>query len=177
MATISIISNDGALDSSSAVLEVTATNPEYNQPALRIKQAGRLGGAARSGSMTRIPTLSLSKPIRWLQRGNMRLPFSQISSRSMAAMLPTMISTPLSYFKGRLRVAISVSDSRKPKTLKSLEEDRVSSRSLMLPPPPTDNLAGAGILYVQDGALTYRSPNGFVTVIAKAKEIEEVKDE
>ena len=29
MATISINSNDGALDSASAVLEVTATNPEY----------------------------------------------------------------------------------------------------------------------------------------------------
>src|SRR5947207_15973329 len=46
MATISITSNDGALDSASAVLEVAATNPEYNQPALRIKQAGKRGGAA-----------------------------------------------------------------------------------------------------------------------------------
>src|SRR6478752_6775538 len=45
MATISITSNDGALDSASAVLEVTATNPEYNQPALRIQQAGKRGGA------------------------------------------------------------------------------------------------------------------------------------
>jgi hypothetical protein len=46
MATMSITSSDGALDSASAVLEVTATNPEYNQPALRIKQAGTHGGAA-----------------------------------------------------------------------------------------------------------------------------------
>src|SRR6476619_7327515 len=46
MATISITSNEGTLDSASAVLEVTATNPEYNQPALRIKQAGQRGGAA-----------------------------------------------------------------------------------------------------------------------------------
>ena len=46
MATISITSNEGALDSASAVLEVTATNPEYNQPALRIRQAGTRGGAA-----------------------------------------------------------------------------------------------------------------------------------
>ena len=46
MPTMSITSNDGALDAASAVLEVTATNPEYNQPALRIKQAGRHGGAA-----------------------------------------------------------------------------------------------------------------------------------
>jgi hypothetical protein len=46
MATISIISNEGVLDSASAVLEVTATNPEYNQPTLHIKQAGTRGGAA-----------------------------------------------------------------------------------------------------------------------------------
>jgi hypothetical protein len=46
MATVSITSNEGKLSSTSAVLEVTATNPEYNQPALRIKQASTAGGAA-----------------------------------------------------------------------------------------------------------------------------------
>lgn len=55
MATVSITSNEGALASASAVVEVTATNPEYNQPALRIKQASKRGGAA---SMTRILTSS-----------------------------------------------------------------------------------------------------------------------
>src|SRR5262245_3516797 len=44
--TMSVTSNDGALDSASAVLEVSANNPEYNQPALHIKQAGEHGGAA-----------------------------------------------------------------------------------------------------------------------------------
>lgn len=46
MATASITSNEGAVDSASAVLWVTATNPEYNQPALRIDQASKRGGAA-----------------------------------------------------------------------------------------------------------------------------------
>lgn len=46
MSTISITSNEGTLESTSAVLEVTATNPEYNQPALHIKQASKRGGAA-----------------------------------------------------------------------------------------------------------------------------------
>ena len=46
MATMSVTSTDGVLESASAVLEVTSTNPDYNQPALRIKQAGRRGGAA-----------------------------------------------------------------------------------------------------------------------------------
>src|ERR1700752_1909574 len=46
MTTMSITSNDGKLNSASAVLEVSATNPQYNQPALRIKQSGTRGGAA-----------------------------------------------------------------------------------------------------------------------------------
>ena len=46
MATMSIRSNDGALSAASAVLETSATNQEYNQPALRIKQASCHGGAA-----------------------------------------------------------------------------------------------------------------------------------
>jgi hypothetical protein len=33
MATVTIKSNEGKLSSASAVLEVIATNPEYNQPA------------------------------------------------------------------------------------------------------------------------------------------------
>src|SRR3954452_21166865 len=46
MSTLTITSNEGALTSASAVLEVTATNAAYNQPALRIVQAGTSGGAA-----------------------------------------------------------------------------------------------------------------------------------
>src|SRR5262245_21640137 len=46
MPTISITTNEGRLESASAVLEVSATNPEYNQPALRIKQANIRGAAA-----------------------------------------------------------------------------------------------------------------------------------
>ena len=33
---------------------------------------------------------------------------------------------------------------------------------------PKESLAGAGILYVEDGALKYRGSNGTVTVIAPA---------
>ena len=46
MTTVSITSNDGVQQSASAVLEVVATNPDYNQPALHIRQAGTRGGAA-----------------------------------------------------------------------------------------------------------------------------------
>jgi hypothetical protein len=46
MATASFTSNEGALDSASAVLLLRATNPEYNQPVLRIEQNSDKGGAA-----------------------------------------------------------------------------------------------------------------------------------
>jgi hypothetical protein len=46
MATFSFTSDDGELDSASAVVEVRATNKKYNQPALHVKQAGESGGAA-----------------------------------------------------------------------------------------------------------------------------------
>jgi hypothetical protein len=110
MATMSITSNDGALDSASAVLEVTATNPEYNQPALLIKQASKRGVQPRSGSMTLIPISNSLRRIRIRviqRRGSMRLPFNQTSSRSMAATPVIPASKRSSYFSGKPRVAIS----------------------------------------------------------------------
>jgi hypothetical protein len=41
---MTITPNDDALASVSAVLEISATNPEYNQPALSIKKASCLEG-------------------------------------------------------------------------------------------------------------------------------------
>lgn len=46
MLTISITSNEGKLNSASAVMEVSATNSEYNQRTLRIRQTGKRNGAA-----------------------------------------------------------------------------------------------------------------------------------
>ena len=100
MATMSVISNDGALESASAVLEVTATNPEYNQPALRIRQAIHVGVRPRSGSMTRIPISNSWRPIKSLPPGSMRSPFSRTSYRSTAAMPTMKASKLLSYFSG-----------------------------------------------------------------------------
>jgi hypothetical protein len=115
-----------------AILELTQTDPEYNQPALHIKQAGERGGAAsiriddpnpaiefvETGLGALIPTPASS-----------RFPFRRTNSSSMAAkpMLdPTKALKPLSYSRGRQPAAISVSDFRK-RTIKSLEEERVSS--------------------------------------------------
>src|SRR3954452_4476084 len=46
MSTVLIESDDGELASASSVLRIRATNAEYNQPALRIDQASKRGGAA-----------------------------------------------------------------------------------------------------------------------------------
>jgi hypothetical protein len=58
MTTVSITSNDGVQQSASAVLEVVATNPDFNQPALHIRQAGTRGGAAATRSLRRASTRS-----------------------------------------------------------------------------------------------------------------------
>jgi hypothetical protein len=102
MTIASITSNEGALDSASAVLEVT-TNPAYNQPALRIKQASGHGGAASIRIDDPNPTSNLSRLIRWLPRGNTKLQFSRTSSRSMAVTRMTLASRPLSCFSGGRR--------------------------------------------------------------------------
>src|SRR5207248_589580 len=46
MTIASFTSNEGKLSSASAVLLLKTTNSEYNQPVLRIEQAGSAGGAA-----------------------------------------------------------------------------------------------------------------------------------
>ena len=46
MATFLFETDDGALGAASAVVEIRATNPDYNQPALRVTQEGIRGGAA-----------------------------------------------------------------------------------------------------------------------------------
>ena len=102
---ISITSNDGKLSSASAVLEVTATNPEYNQPVLRIKQAGERGAAA---------SIRIDDPnpdIEFVETG--------LTGPDPGA--------------GKFEIAVQADQLRKPKTLKSLAEEKVSSRSLMPP--------------------------------------------
>ena len=106
MATMSITSNDGALDAASAVLEVTATNPEYNQPALRIKQASKRGGAASIRIDDPNPDIELIETDQGPLRGNMRSPFSRTSYRSMAVTPMTQALKRLSYFSAKLRAEI-----------------------------------------------------------------------
>lgn len=139
MPTISITSNDGKLNSASAVLEVSATNPKYNQPVLHIKQAGQRGGAA---------SIRIDDPnpdIEFVETGLVDPPDPgagkfeiavkadqfQINGRN-AEVGPKKALKPLSYLRGQQWAATSALGSRKPRILKSLEKERASSSLRML---------------------------------------------
>ncbi len=176
MATVSITSNDGKLNSASAVLEVSATNPKYNQPALRIKQAGERGGAA---------SIRIDDP-------NPDIEFVE-----------TGLKNPVDPGAGKFEIAVQADQFQINGRKATTDQNQIGFDTIMVfqrpdaggnigfgfkeakdfkkfgggkgviaianaSVTPTENIAGAGILYVQDGALKYRGSNGTVTVIAPA---------
>ena len=163
MAVVSITSNDGALQSASAVLEVSATNPEYNQTALRIKQVSRRGGAASIRIDDPNPDIELIETDQVPPAGKYEIAVQsdklQINGRNanddgfetvvvfqrLAAGGNMGIRTTSQFGAGRGVIAIA-------------------NASVT----PSVNPNGGGILYVEDGALKYRGSNGTVTEIAPA---------
>jgi hypothetical protein len=175
MATVSITSNEGALESASAVLEVAATNPEYNQPALRIKQTSILGGAASIRIDDPNPDIEfvetgLTGPDPGAGKFEIAVQADQLQINGRrAAVSPdekgfdTIVVFQRPAAGGNIGIGF--------KKASQFEEFgggqgviAIANASV----PPTVNLAGAGILYVEDGALKYRGSNGTVTVIALA---------
>jgi hypothetical protein len=132
MATMSITSNEAPLNLHLRFWRCQPQTRNITNPRCGSNKQVNAEGRPRSGSTTRIPISSLSRLVCRVPiptQGSSRSPFRQTNSRSMAAkpmLAPTKASKPLSYLRGRQRVAISVSGSRKP-TIKSLEEERVSS--------------------------------------------------
>jgi hypothetical protein len=163
MATASFTSNEGSLGSASAVLEVTATNPDYNQPALRIRQAGKSGGAASIRIDDPNPDIELVETDQVAPAGKYEIAVQsdklQINGRNAndTGFEPVVVfqrsaaggnigfRTASQFGAGRGVIAIANADAA-----------------------PSVNPAGAGILYVEGGALKYRGSNGTVTVIAPA---------
>jgi hypothetical protein len=160
---MSITSNEGALQSASAVLEVTATNLEYNQPTLRIKQAGTGGGAASIRIDDPNPDIELVETGQVAPAGKYEIAVQsdklQINGRNandsgfetvvvfqrLAAGGNFGFRTKSQFGGGRGVIAIA---------------NAAAS--------PSANPASGGILYVEDGALKYRGSNGTVTIIASA---------
>lgn len=175
MVTVTITSNDGKLSSASAVLEVSATNPDYNQPALRIKQAGLRGGAA---------SIRIDDPnpdIEFVETGltgpdpgagkfeiAVQKDMLQINGRK-AAVSPNEkgFNTIVVFQRPEVGGNIGIGF-KEAKYFKEFGGGKGVIAIANATVAPTVNLAGAGILYVEDGALKYRGSNGTVTVIAPA---------
>jgi hypothetical protein len=168
MATISITSNDGELESASAVLEVAATNPEYNQPALRIKQAGTVGGAASIRIDDPNPDIEFVETDQMAPAGKYEIAVQsdklQINGRNAANDdFDTIAVFQRPAAGGNIGIGF-----KEAKDFKEFGGGRGVIAIANASAPPTEKLAGAGILYVEDGALKYMGSNGHVTVIAPA---------
>jgi hypothetical protein len=171
MPTITITSNDGQLNSASAVLEVSATNPEYNQPVLRIKQAGQRGGAASIRIDDPNPDIEfvetgLPGPDPGAGKYEIAVQADRLQINGRKADntgFETIAVFQRPAAGGNVGIGFP-EDSQFKKFGGGQGVIAIANASV----PPTANLAGAGILYVEDGALKYRGSNGTVTVIAPA---------
>jgi hypothetical protein len=163
MATMSITSNDGALDAASAVLEVTATNPEYNQPALRIKQAGKRGGAASIRIDDPNPDIELIETDQVSPAGKYEIAVQsdklQINGRNANDTgFETIVVFQREAAGGNigLRTRSQFGGGKGVIGIGNVKE------------APSVSPAEGGVLFVEDGALKYRGSGGTVTVIASA---------
>jgi hypothetical protein len=174
MPTIAITSNDGKLNSASAVLEVSATNQEYNQPVLHIKQAGKRGGAA---------SIRIDDPnpdIEFVEAGLIDPPDPgagkfeiavqadqfQINGRNADVGPNKGFETILVFTRPAAggNIGFGFPEAHYKKFGKGKGVIVIGNTTLA----PSESVPGAGILYVEDGALKYRGSNGTVTEIAPA---------
>ena len=161
MATVSIISNDGALDSASAVLEAAATNQEYNQPALRIRQASARGGAASIRIDDPNPDIEFVETDQVAPAGKYEIAVQsdklQINGRNAS---DNGFETIVVF--QRLAAGGNIGFRATSQFGGGQGVIAIANASVT----PTVNPAGGGILYVENGALKYRGSNGTVTTIA-----------
>lgn len=163
MATASFTSNEGALSSASAVLLLKATNPQYNQPVLRIEQAGKSGGAASIRIDDPNPDIEFVETDQTAPAGKYEIAVQsdklQINGRNAQNdSFETIVVFQREAAGGNigLRTASQFGDG---KGVIGIGNATVT---------PSVNPVGGGVLYVEDGALKYRGSNGTVTIIAPA---------
>src|SRR4051794_29812543 len=171
MATFSFTSDDGELSSASAVVEVRATNEEYNQPALHVKQASQRGGAASiriDDPNPDIEFVETDPPNTDPGAGKFEIAVQadrlQINGRSATEeRFDTILVFQRPAAGGNIGFGLKEA-SQFGKFGAGQGAIVIANASVA----PTANVAGAGVLYVQDGALKYRGSSGTVTVIAPA---------
>ena len=163
MTTASVVSNEGALPSASAVLLIAATNQDYNQPALRIDQAGRGGGAASIKITDPNPDIEFVEADQTAPAGKYEIAVQsdklQINGRNGT---DTSFETIVVF----QRLAAGGNIGLRTTSQFGAGKGVVAIANAVL--PPCVNPSGGVVLYVQDGALMYRGSNGTVTTIAPA---------
>jgi hypothetical protein len=173
--TLTITSNDGHLDSPSAVLVIEATNPEYNQPALRIKQAGERGGAASIRIDDPNPDIEFVEtglPGTDPNAGKFEIAVQadqlQINGRKADVGPQKGFETIVVFTRpaagGNIGFGFPEAHYKKFGGGKGV----IVIANANVAPKPNLAIAGAGILFVEDGALKYLGSQGHVTVIAPA---------
>jgi len=175
MATMSIISNEGALPAASAVLEVTASNPDYNQPAVHIKQAGSSGGAASIRIDDPNPDIEfvetgLVGPDPGAGKFEIAVQADQLQINGRrAAVSPTEkgFDTLVVFQRPAAGGNIGIGF-KKASQFGNFGGGQGCIVIANASVAPSSDVADAGILYVEDGALKYRGTNGTVTVLAPA---------
>src|SRR5215813_13513157 len=163
MATTSITSNEGKLSSASAVLEVSATNREYNQPALRIKQAGEHGGAASIRIDDPNPDIEFVETDQVAPAGKYEIAVQsdklQINGRNANDTgVETIVVFQRRAAGGNIGFGVTSQFGAGQGVI------AIANASVV----PSVNPAGGGILYVENGALKYRGSTGAITIIAPA---------
>ncbi|NGZ08887.1 MAG: hypothetical protein CV088_05795 [Nitrospira sp. LK70] len=176
MSTIAITSHDGKLSAASAVLEVSATNPNYNQPVLRIKQAGTSGGAASIRIDDPNPDIEfvetgLTGPDPGAGKFEIAVQADQLQINGRNAEVGSdkgfdnIVALTRPAAGGN--IGIGFPEAKDYKRFGGGKGVIVIANATVAP-SPSKKLAGAGILYVEDGALKYMGSEGTVTEIAPA---------
>jgi hypothetical protein len=170
MATILIESDDGKLPSASAVLQVRATNAEYNQPALRIDQASDSGGAASIKIFDPNPDIEfvelgaadVAHPARGKYEIAVQSDELQINGRKEdnSGFESIMVFQRLGAGGAGGNVGFRTGD--------QFGGGRGVIAIANAITAPSVNPGGGGVLYVEGGALKYRGSKGTVTTIAPA---------
>ena len=170
MATVLMESHDGEFPSASAVLQVGATNAEYDQPALRIDQTSDSGGAASMKIFDPNPDIEFVEsgaadavhPARGKYEIAVQSDELQINGRKEdnPGFDPIMVFQRLGAGGAGGNVGFRTGDQF------GAGQGVIAIANAIV--APSVNPGGGGVLYVEGGALKYRGSQGTVTTIAAA---------
>jgi hypothetical protein len=160
---MSVTSDEGALDSASAVLEVIATNPTYNQPALRITQAGQSGGAASIRIDDSNPDIEFVEADQVAPAGKY-----EIAVQSDKLQINGRNATDSGFATIAVFQRLAAGGNFGFRTASQFGAGQGVIAIANATVAPSVNPSGGGILFVEEGALKYRGSSGTVTIIAPA---------